>query len=93
LQGKIVQRRNLHGNEEESKKEETLTVARRYLAYTLKFTGLLREAPLEGLFLFGEHLRTGIQGGEGLGQVRSGVLNNIRRSAKIRMPIGGPVSQ
>jgi len=25
LQGKIVQRRNLHGNEEEGKKEEALT--------------------------------------------------------------------
>jgi hypothetical protein len=34
LQGKIVQRRNLHGNEKEGKKEETLTVGEASLAYT-----------------------------------------------------------
>jgi DNA-binding transcriptional MerR regulator len=51
LQGKIVQRRNLQGNEKEGKKEETLTVSEGYLAYTRFLTGLLREAPLEGLFL------------------------------------------
>jgi hypothetical protein len=44
-------RRNLHGNEEESKKEETLTVGETILAYATNFTGLLREAPLKRLFL------------------------------------------
>ena len=43
-------RRNLHGNEEESKKEETLTASETTLAYAKKFTGLLREAPLKRLF-------------------------------------------
>jgi hypothetical protein len=64
LQGKIVQRRNLHGNEKEGKKEETLTVRETILAYATNFTGLLREAPLEGLFLlrsfaFLDHKRQG----------------------------------
>jgi hypothetical protein len=53
LQGKIVQRRNLHGNEKEGKKEETLTVSEAMMPRLhAEFTGLLREAPLEGLFLF-----------------------------------------
>jgi hypothetical protein len=51
LQGKIVQRRNLHGNEKEGKKEETLTVSEEYSSLTPNFTGLLREAPLKRLFL------------------------------------------
>jgi hypothetical protein len=33
LQGKIVHGGNLHGNEEEGKEEETLSEARRHLAY------------------------------------------------------------
>jgi hypothetical protein len=57
-------RRNLHGNEKEGKKEETLTVRETILAYATNFTGLLREAPLEGLFLlrgfaFLDHKRQG----------------------------------
>jgi DNA-binding transcriptional MerR regulator len=46
-------RRNLHGNEKEGKKEETLTVSEDDTSLTPDFTGLLREAPLRGLFLFG----------------------------------------
>jgi len=51
LQGKI-ERRKLHGNQEEGKeKEETLTVGETISrTYTTNFTGLSREAPLEGLF-------------------------------------------
>jgi len=52
LQGKI-ERRNLHGNQEEGKKEEeeTLTVGETIpRTHTTNFTGLSREAPLEGLF-------------------------------------------
>jgi hypothetical protein len=33
LQGKIVHGGNLHGNEKEGKKEETLTVSEKNLAY------------------------------------------------------------
>jgi hypothetical protein len=44
-------RRNLHGNEEEGKKEETLTVGEDDTSLTSRFlTGLLREAPLKRLF-------------------------------------------
>jgi hypothetical protein len=47
-------RRKLHGNEEESKKEETLTVSEDDASRsTSNFTGLLREAPLEGLCFSG----------------------------------------
>jgi hypothetical protein len=52
FQGKIVQRRNLHGNQEKSKKEETLTAQRGGTSQNRSFTGLSGEAPLERLFLF-----------------------------------------
>jgi hypothetical protein len=45
-------RRNLHGNEEEGKKEETLTVCETILR-TCKITSLSGEAPLERRFLSG----------------------------------------
>jgi hypothetical protein len=50
LQGKIVHGGTFNGNQEEGKKEETLTVGETILADTRFFTGLLREAPLKRLF-------------------------------------------
>jgi hypothetical protein len=48
LQGNIVQRRHLHGNEEEGKEEETLTVSETIPRTSGEFhTGLSREAPPE----------------------------------------------
>ena len=53
FQGKIVQRRKLHGNQEKSKKEETLTAQRGGTSQNREIlTGLSGEAPLERLFLF-----------------------------------------
>src|ERR1700689_918266 len=43
-------RRNLHGNEEESKKEETLTVCETILRKGRDLTSLSGEAPLERRF-------------------------------------------
>jgi hypothetical protein len=51
LQGKIVSRRNVHGNEEESQEEETLTGREGEPRH--EFIGLSREAPLEGLLILG----------------------------------------
>ena len=51
-------RRNLHGNEKEGKKEETLTVGERFSrSPTSKFTRLSREAPPERLFLWEDPVR------------------------------------
>jgi hypothetical protein len=52
LQGKNRTRRNLHGNEEEGKKEETLIVAKHTSHGPRISTSLSREAPLERRFLF-----------------------------------------
>jgi hypothetical protein len=47
LQGKNCSRRILHGNEEEGKKEETLTVCETILRMGQEFNRLSGEAPLE----------------------------------------------
>jgi hypothetical protein len=48
-------RRNLHGNEEEGKKEETLTVCETILRMGREFNQRLSgEAPLERRFLLGQ---------------------------------------
>jgi hypothetical protein len=52
FQGKIVHRRNLHGNQEKSKKKEETLTAERGPGKPEKFHWPLREAPLEGPFLF-----------------------------------------
>jgi hypothetical protein len=52
LQGKIVYGGTFNGNQEEGKKEETLTAASE-LDIQRFFTGLLREAPLKRLFCCG----------------------------------------
>jgi hypothetical protein len=44
-------RRNLHGNEKEGKKEETLTVCETILARAENLSSLSGEAPLERRFL------------------------------------------
>jgi hypothetical protein len=46
-------RRNLHGNQEEGKKEETLTVCETILARAKDLSSLSGEAPLERRFLSG----------------------------------------
>jgi hypothetical protein len=51
LAREIVQRRILHGNEKEGKKEETLTARETKSRVVTIFTGLSGEAPLERLFL------------------------------------------
>jgi len=51
LQGKIVHGGTFNGNEEEGKKEETLSISETNTSHTPRFfTGLSREAPLERLF-------------------------------------------
>jgi hypothetical protein len=55
LQGKIVYGGTFNGNEEEGKKEETLTVGETIPRKQPEFfTGLLREAPLKRLFRGGQ---------------------------------------
>jgi hypothetical protein len=54
LQGKIVHGGTFNGNEEESKKEETLTVCETILRKGQNLTSLSGEAPLERRFLLGQ---------------------------------------